>query len=89
MGSLIWPAFNEVHHWTTNLVVQLDGGRAVVECDVDCKGTTAADGVMQVISATYRDVFERRHGQWGIAHRVVDIHYFIAVAGVELAPSTG
>jgi gamma-hexachlorocyclohexane dehydrochlorinase len=84
--DVIWPAWRETHHWTTNLVVSFDSpDRAHGVCDVDCKGASP-DDVMQLVSATYTDAFERRGGVWRIARRDVAIQYFSAVPGVALAP---
>ena len=47
--DVIWPAWRETHHWTTNLTVSFDGpdsARGV--CDVNCNGATP-DDVMQVV----------------------------------------
>jgi gamma-hexachlorocyclohexane dehydrochlorinase len=84
--DVIWPAWRETHHWTTNLTLTFDGTDAADGvCDVNCNGATP-DDVMQVVSATYTDRFERRAGRWAIARRDVVIHYFSAVPGVDLAP---
>lgn len=83
--DLIWPAWRETHHWTTNFVVDIDGDRAHGVCDVDCNGANPED-VALLVSATYTDDFERRDGEWRIARRQVVIHYFSPVPGVDLAP---
>jgi len=87
--DVIWPAWRETHHWTTNLTVDFaDGDTATGVCDVNCNGATP-DDVMQVVSATYTDRFERRDGRWAIAQRDVEIQYFSGVPGVDLAPPQG
>ena len=53
-------------------------------CNVDCMGATQ-DDVVQMISATYTDDFERRDGVWKIARRAVTIHYFNPVPGAEMS----
>ena len=83
--ELIWPAWRETHHWTTNLVVEIEGDRARGVCDVNCNGANPED-VALLVSATYTDDFERRDGRWRIAKRGVVIHYFSPVPGVDLAP---
>ncbi len=89
LEDVIWPAWRETHHWTTNLTVAFDGpDSAHGVCDVTCDGATP-DDVMQLVSATYTDRFERRAGTWAIAERDVVIHYFSAVPGVDLAPPEG
>lgn len=74
--DLIWPAFEESQHWTTNLAVDIDGDSASGVCDVWATGIVAATPVF--IAATYYDDFERRGGRWGIAKRKVDMYYFSA-----------
>lgn len=76
--NLIWGGLPETHHWTTNLVTDVDGDRAVGQSDVWCTATDAADRPL-LISATYDDEFERRDGVWKIAVRRVEIHYFVPV----------
>ena len=89
LEDVIWPAWRETHHWTTNLTLTFDGPDAAHGvCDVNCNGATP-DDVMQVVSATYTDRFERRSGRWAIAERDVVIHYFSGVPGVDLAPPEG
>ena len=85
MEEHIWPAWRETHHWTTNLVVEIDGDRAHGVCDVNCNGASPED-VALLVSATYTDDFERRDGRWAISRRHVVIHYFSPVPGVDLAP---
>jgi gamma-hexachlorocyclohexane dehydrochlorinase len=44
-----------------------------------------ADNIVQMISATYTDDFERRDGVWKIAKRAVVIHYFNPIPGAEMS----
>jgi gamma-hexachlorocyclohexane dehydrochlorinase len=84
--EVLWPAWLQTTHFTTNLRVQFDGpDRAAGVCDVDCIGTTA-DGQAQTIAATYRDRFERRGGVWKIAQRDVTMHHFSPLVGITLRP---
>lgn len=53
-------------------------------CDVDCIGATRAD-VVQMISVTYTDDFERRDGVWKIARRAVAMYYFNPINGAEMS----
>jgi uncharacterized protein (TIGR02246 family) len=83
--EILWPAWKESHHFTTNLCVTFDGKDAADGvCDVDCIGTTA-DEQAQTVAATYRDRFERRDGVWKIAKRNVKIHHFNPLTGVVLS----
>ncbi len=84
--EVLWPVWRETHHLTTNLRVRFDGADdAYGECDVDCMGATR-DDVVQMISATYRDHFQRRDGVWKIKRRDVTMHYFNPIPGVEMSP---
>jgi gamma-hexachlorocyclohexane dehydrochlorinase len=42
-------------------------------------------GEVQMISATYRDRFERRNGVWKIARRDVQMHYFNPLPGASMS----
>ena len=76
VNDVLYPAWRETHHLTSNLKLEFDGpDRAHGVCNVDCMGATA-DDLVQMISATYSDDFERREGIWKIAKRNVVIHYF-------------
>ena len=85
IASEVW---RETHHLTTNLRVEFETpDRALGLCNVDCMGATL-DDVVQMISASYADEFERRAGVWRIARRVVTIHYFNPVPGASMTPPT-
>jgi ketosteroid isomerase-like protein len=84
--EVLWPVWRETHHLTTNLrVTFVDRDHARGECDVDCMGALRDDTV-QMISATYRDHFERRDGVWKIKQRDVQMHYFNPVPGAQMSP---
>ena len=83
--DILYPVWRETHHLTSNLRIDFeaaDHARGV--CNVDCMGATA-DDIVQMISATYTDDFERREGVWKIAKRNVVIHYFNPVPGAEMS----
>lgn len=83
--EVLWPAWRESHHLTTNLRIEFSGAqRAHSLCDVDCVGTLAGEEVCQIVGATYSDTLERRDGQWKIFQRKVQIHYFNPVPGTTL-----
>jgi gamma-hexachlorocyclohexane dehydrochlorinase len=87
--DVLYPAWRETHHLTSNLKLSFNGpNHAKGICDVDCMGATA-DDIVQMISATYTDDFERRDGVWKIAKRNVVIHYFNPIPGAEMAAPTG
>lgn len=84
--EVLWPAWQESHHLTTNQVVTFtDPDNATSVCDVDCVGTLAGEDVCQIVGATYRDRLQRRAGVWKISERAVRIHYFNPVPGTRLA----
>jgi ketosteroid isomerase-like protein len=83
--EVLYPAWRETHHLTTNVrVVFKDPDHATGECDVDCMGANP-EGVVQMVGATYVDDFERRAGEWKISKRVVNMHYFNAMPGIEMS----
>ena len=86
--EILYPVWRETHHLTSNLRLSFrDADHARGVCNVDCMGATK-DDVVQMISATYADDFERRDGVWKIAKRAVTIHYFNALPGAQMtAPS--
>ncbi|MFK7829881.1 MAG: nuclear transport factor 2 family protein [Congregibacter sp.] len=83
--NILWPAWDESHHLTTNNVISFDSpDRARSICDVDCTGRLAGETVCQMVSATYADTLERRDDVWRIQRRDVTIHYFNPVPGTTL-----
>lgn len=84
--QILWPLWRETHHLTTNFQVRFDDAdHATGVCDVDCMGATM-DDQPQMISATYRDRFERRDGVWKILRRDVTMHYFNPLPGAQMTP---
>jgi uncharacterized protein (TIGR02246 family) len=83
--EVLWPAWRETHHLTSNLKIRFDGpDSAQGECDVDCMGALRDDSV-QMISATYLDHFVRRNGVWKIKRRGVVMHYFNPIPGATMS----
>jgi ketosteroid isomerase-like protein len=84
--SELYPVWRETHHLASNLHLEfIDADHARGICNVDCMGATQ-DDVVQMISASYKDRFERRRGVWRIAHRAVTIHYFNPIPGAQMTP---
>ena len=84
--DVLYPVWRETHHLASNLRLTFeDKDHARGVCNVDCMGATK-DEIVQMISATYADDFERRDGIWKIARRVVTIHYFNPIPGAEMSP---
>ena len=87
--DVLYPVWRETHHLTSNLRVAFsDADHAQGVCNVDCMGATK-DDVVQMISATYTDDFERRGGTWKIAKRNVVIHYFNPIPGAQMTAPAG
>jgi hypothetical protein len=87
--EVLWPVWRETHHLTSNLQVTFAGkDDAHGICDVDCMGATR-DDVVQMISATYKDHFQRRNGVWRIKRRDVTIHYFNPIPGAQMTAPKG
>ena len=84
--DILWPAWLQSSHYTTNLRAEFEGPDiAHSVCDVDCIGTTS-DQQAQTVAATYFDRFERRDGTWKIAQRRVTMYHFSPLVGITLAP---
>lgn len=80
----LYVVWRETHHLTSNLRLTFDDAdHAHGICNVDCMGATK-DNVVQMISATYTDDFERRNKIWKIAKRGVVIHYFNPIPGAQM-----
>ena len=60
------------HHDNSNVLVELDGDRAFVECHWTgwYRMRNGDDVLDTVANGRYLDRFERRDGEWRIAHRV-------------------
>lgn len=83
--EILWPAWLQSTHYTTNLRIMTKGPTLVHGvCDVYCIGTTS-DGQAQTVSATYSDRFEKRGGAWKVAVRKVTMHHFSPLTGITLA----
>ncbi len=84
--DVLWPAWGETHHLTTNLRVEFEGPEnARSMCDVDCVGTLADESTCTIVGATYYDQLQQREGIWKILQRKVTIHYFNPVPGTVLS----
>jgi hypothetical protein len=47
------------------------------------------DNAVQMISATYKDHFQRRNSVWKIKRRDVKIHYFNPIPGAQMTAPAG
>lgn len=79
-----WDAFEQMHHWTANLVVAIDGDTAIGEADVDVS-VEVTPGVWVRGGATYRDTYVRRDEVWKIARREPGRDFYMD----PLPPSVG
>jgi hypothetical protein len=87
--EVLWPVWRETHHLTSNLQVTFAGANdAHGVCDVDCMGALR-DNAVQMISATYKDHFQRRNSVWKIKRRDVKIHYFNPIPGAQMTAPAG
>ncbi|MFB9906937.1 nuclear transport factor 2 family protein [Allokutzneria oryzae] len=71
-----WQSFQQMHHWTANLVVDFDGDRASGEADTELS-VQLIDGTWIRGGGTYRDVYTRRNGIWRIIYREVSSSFDI------------
>jgi gamma-hexachlorocyclohexane dehydrochlorinase len=85
LHEVLEPAWRETHHISSNIQIEfLDANNARGSSDVDCMGANKND-VVQMVNATYQDEYQRRNGVWKIARRVVTMHYFNAIPGLEMS----
>ncbi|MBW0252835.1 nuclear transport factor 2 family protein [Cellulomonas sp. PS-H5] len=69
-----WSAFPQMHHWTANLVIDLDGDEARGEVDVSVT-TRLPDGAWLRGGGVYRDTYVRTDLGWRISRREAE-HLF-------------
>jgi hypothetical protein len=72
---LLRKSYTSTSHNICNQLIELDGDRALSESYLIAVHNTEADGVQwqEIVFGRYVDRFERRDGDWRIAHRVVVI----------------
>ena len=87
--DVLWPAWGETHHITTNLSVDFQTPDSATSiCDVDCMGTLSGETTCTVVGASYSDKLAREDGGWKILQRSVQIHYMNPIPGAELSAPT-
>ena len=74
----LWGAFTEMHHWATNVVIELDGDTAKARVNADVTGTDTK-GRALMFAATYTDELRRIDGRWKFTVRDIDLHYMTPV----------
>jgi uncharacterized protein (TIGR02246 family) len=74
----LWATFTEMHHWATNVVIQLDGDTARAWVNADVSGTDNK-GRALMFAASYQDRLTRVDGTWRFAVRDIDLHYMTPV----------
>jgi len=84
--EVFWSALPATHHWTVNLVMEIDGDRATGLSNLTHQGVDAA-GTAIIVAATYHDEFERRDGPWLIAKRDIELHHFAPLPNVDWTAS--
>ena len=83
--EVLYPFWRETHHLTSNLKLTFhDADHAHGLCNVDCMGASK-ENIVQMVAATYEDDFVRRNGVWKIAKRVVTLHYFNPMPGMQMS----
>ena len=76
----LWSTFTEMHHWATNVVIEVDGDQARAWCNADVTGTDTK-GRALMFAASYTDQL-RRVGEgatWKFTERDIDRHYMTPV----------
>jgi ketosteroid isomerase-like protein len=74
----LWAAFTEMHHWATNVVIELDGDTARAWCNADVTGTDTK-GRALMFAASYSDQLTKVDGTWKFTVRDIDLHYMTPV----------
>ncbi|HZZ48538.1 MAG TPA: nuclear transport factor 2 family protein [Pseudonocardia sp.] len=74
----LWSAFTEMHHWATNVVIEIDGDKARAWCNADVTGTDTK-GRALMFAASYTDELRRIDGTWKFTVRDIDLHYMTPV----------
>lgn len=74
----LWATFTEMHHWATNVVIELDGDTARAWVNADVTGTDTR-GRALMFAASYADQLTRVDGTWKFSVRDIDLHYMTPV----------
>ena len=63
-----------MHHWMANAIITIDGDSATGLVAADCLFYHVDQGPLQA-SGQYRDVYERRDGNWAFVQRKFEMHF--------------
>jgi uncharacterized protein (TIGR02246 family) len=74
----LWSTFTEMHHWATNVVIELDGDTARAWVNADVTGTDTKGNAL-MFAASYEDQLTRVDGAWRFSVRDIDLHYMTRV----------
>jgi ketosteroid isomerase-like protein len=74
----LWSTFTEMHHWATNVVIELNGDTAKAWVNADVTGTDTK-GRALMFAASYQDQLARVDGFWKFTVRDIDLHYMTPV----------
>jgi hypothetical protein len=82
-----------IHHAISNIVIERDGDVARVECYLDAVHRRVDDTGSwdELLKARYLDRFERRDGEWRVAHRIVVLeraYTTVAIGGKRAGTAT-
>lgn len=70
----LWTAFTEMHHYATNVVIEVDGDTARAWVNADVTGTDTKDRAL-MFAASYEDELRRIDGEWKFTVRDIDLHF--------------
>lgn len=74
----LWATFTEMHHYATNVVIEVDGDNARSFVNADVTGTDTKDRAL-MFAASYVDRLRRVDGKWKFAERDIDLHFMTTV----------
>lgn len=69
-----WELIPDYHHWSSNVVISIDGERATAESDVSV-AARFDDGSWARSGGTYLDIFKRIKGRWYLAERDIGVGF--------------
>src|SRR5437879_6272148 len=72
------------HHYITNVLIEIDGDAAKRESAV-IYVMVRPDGPTDVLGGRYRDLCERRDGEWKVLRRVLIFDHVAQVPSTEIA----
>ncbi|MUL74510.1 nuclear transport factor 2 family protein [Mycolicibacterium sp. CBMA 226] len=75
----VWTVLPDSYHMLGNFLIEVDGDRARLTCDVNVRGTDVGDRAI-LAGGTYSDDLHRgQDGRWRIVEHVANVHYWAPV----------